>query len=71
MGPTYKKTIPSWGGGAATVVGGGVRLFGSDEERSRRGKCFFIICGPHMTYLTWQKFNPRGGHMGRLKVKRD
>ena len=24
-----------------------------------------------MTYSTRQKFNPRGGHMGRLTVKRD
>ena len=26
---------------------------------------------PHMTYPMWQKFNPHGGHMGRLTVKRD
>ena len=45
MGPTYKKTIPSRGGGATTVVGGGVRLFGSDEERGE-GIVFLFYVGP-------------------------
>ena len=36
-----------------------------------RGNCIFIICGPYMTNLTWKKFNPCGGHMERLTVKRD
>ena len=33
------------------------------EER----ELFFSICGPHMIYHTWQKFNPRG-HMSILTV---
>ena len=48
---------------------GGKGVFGRDEEGGR--KLFFIICGPHMTYFTWKKFNPRSGHIGRLTVKRD
>ena len=68
VGPTYKKTITS-GDGTMVVLGEGVRLFGSDEERGEN--CIFIICGPHMTNLTWKKFNPRGGHMTRLTVKHD
>ena len=68
MGPTYKKTIPS-GGGAVVVLGDG---WGCLEVIKReRENCIFIVCGSHLTNLTSKKFNPCGGHMERLTVKRD
>ena len=39
--------------------------------KSEKGELFFIICGSHMTHLTWKNLTLRGGHMGRLMVKHD
>ena len=62
MGPTYKKTIPSECG-AVTVLGGGVRLFGSDEERGEG----IVMWAPHdISYVekiqpTWRPYGQING----------
>ena len=45
MGSTYKKNN-SLSGWAVVVLGGGVRLFGSDEERERE-LYFYYMWVPH------------------------
>ena len=63
VGPTYKKQFPlrmgQW-----LCWGEGVGLFGSDEERG--GNCIFILCGLHMTYLTWKKIYPTWRPHGQI-----